>query len=318
MGRAPTGGLRPPPQSHAPPIPPPHAGAPGALHRGLASPPRSSPIPPPGPLPLPPPLPRPQATGALDTSDACVRATLLEQAAVGALLGGALSAAGFARVYLTSGSLLNSAAIALSVLGIVWWAPGGRAVGKGAAAPRRWLLWHGIVHCVVCCVGADSTPRACDPGRPAAALWPCLSARLPASLPARLPAAQAPAVAGPHPRPPPARAGRRACWAAASRSRSRARGLTPPTPARPSRCDPPCCCCPAWGISRGACGGLERRPTPSPPHPNLANPRPPITSPSTPPPPPQVVMDILGVAITCVTCDVVLTQLAGTLGVKPP
>jgi hypothetical protein len=35
------------------------------------------------------------------------------------LLGGALSAAGFARVYLTNGSLLNSSAIALSVLGIV-------------------------------------------------------------------------------------------------------------------------------------------------------------------------------------------------------
>jgi hypothetical protein len=35
------------------------------------------------------------------------------------LLGGALSAAGFARVYITSGGLLNSAAIGLSVLGIV-------------------------------------------------------------------------------------------------------------------------------------------------------------------------------------------------------
>jgi len=38
---------------------------------------------------------------------------------VGVLLGGALSAAGFARVYLTSGSLINSTAIAVSVLGIV-------------------------------------------------------------------------------------------------------------------------------------------------------------------------------------------------------
>jgi hypothetical protein len=28
----------------------------------------------------------------------------------------------------------------------------------------------------------------------------------------------------------------------------------------------------------------------------------------------QVIMDVLGVAITCVTCDIVLTQLAGTLG----
>jgi Mg/Co/Ni transporter MgtE len=59
------------------------------------------------------------ATGALDTSDACIRATLAEQAAVGVLLGGALSAAGFARVFLTNGSLANSSAIALSVLGIV-------------------------------------------------------------------------------------------------------------------------------------------------------------------------------------------------------
>lgn len=59
------------------------------------------------------------ATGALDTSESCIRTTLLEQAAVGILLGGALSAAGFARVYLTSGCLVNSAAIALSVLGIV-------------------------------------------------------------------------------------------------------------------------------------------------------------------------------------------------------
>lgn len=59
------------------------------------------------------------ATGALDTTDGCVRATLLEQAAVGALLGAVLSAAGFARVYLTGGSVLDSAAIALSVLGIV-------------------------------------------------------------------------------------------------------------------------------------------------------------------------------------------------------
>lgn len=59
------------------------------------------------------------ATGSLDTSPACIRATLVEQAAVGVLLGGALSAAGAARVYLTSGSLLSSAAIGLSVLGIV-------------------------------------------------------------------------------------------------------------------------------------------------------------------------------------------------------
>ncbi|GBF90066.1 magnesium transporter [Raphidocelis subcapitata] len=59
------------------------------------------------------------ATGALDTSDACIRATLAEQAAVGVLLGGALSAAGFARVFLTNGSLANSSAIGLSVLGIV-------------------------------------------------------------------------------------------------------------------------------------------------------------------------------------------------------
>ena len=42
-----------------------------------------------------------------------------EQAAVGVLLGGALAGAGFARVWLTSGSVTNSAAIGLSCLGIV-------------------------------------------------------------------------------------------------------------------------------------------------------------------------------------------------------
>ena len=59
------------------------------------------------------------ATGALDDGDDCVRATLREQAGVGVLLGAALSVAAFARVYLTSGSAASSAAIALSVLGIV-------------------------------------------------------------------------------------------------------------------------------------------------------------------------------------------------------
>lgn len=63
--------------------------------------------------------PTAQATGDLDTSAACVRRVLGEQAAVGVLLGGALSAAGFARVWLTSGSGPGSTAVALSCLGIV-------------------------------------------------------------------------------------------------------------------------------------------------------------------------------------------------------
>lgn len=48
-----------------------------------------------------------------------MKATLTEQLEVALLLGGGLAAAGFVRVYLTNGSLLNSFAISLSLMAIV-------------------------------------------------------------------------------------------------------------------------------------------------------------------------------------------------------
>ncbi|KAF8065428.1 MgtE [Scenedesmus sp. PABB004] len=59
------------------------------------------------------------ATGSITTSWASIRATLTEQVEVSLLLGGGLSAAGFARVYVTTQSLVNAAAISLSLLAIV-------------------------------------------------------------------------------------------------------------------------------------------------------------------------------------------------------
>jgi len=59
------------------------------------------------------------ATGSINTSLPSVLATLQDQAAVGALLGGGLSIAGFVRVYLTNGDLTNAAAISISLLSIV-------------------------------------------------------------------------------------------------------------------------------------------------------------------------------------------------------
>ena len=48
-----------------------------------------------------------------------MRVTLTEQLEVALLLGAGLSAAGFLRVYITNGSLVNASAISLSLLTIV-------------------------------------------------------------------------------------------------------------------------------------------------------------------------------------------------------
>lgn len=59
------------------------------------------------------------ATGKIDDSGASVRRALAQQAWVGLLLGSALSAGGFLRVYITNGDLTNAFAISLSLLTIV-------------------------------------------------------------------------------------------------------------------------------------------------------------------------------------------------------
>lgn len=59
------------------------------------------------------------ATGSITTSSKSIKATVTEQLEVALLLGGGLAAAGFVRVYLTNGSLLNSCAISLSLMTIV-------------------------------------------------------------------------------------------------------------------------------------------------------------------------------------------------------
>jgi Mg/Co/Ni transporter MgtE len=59
------------------------------------------------------------ATGSLDDSFGSIRKCMLKQVYVGLLLGGALSAGGFLRVYLTNGDLTNATAISLSLLTIV-------------------------------------------------------------------------------------------------------------------------------------------------------------------------------------------------------
>jgi hypothetical protein len=51
---------------------------------------------------------------------AACQATMTEQLEVAMLLGGGLSAAGFVRVYVTNGSLLNAFAISVSLLAIVF------------------------------------------------------------------------------------------------------------------------------------------------------------------------------------------------------
>lgn len=59
------------------------------------------------------------ATGKIDNSMESVRKSMTQQVLVGLLLGSALSAGGFVRVYLTNGDLLNASAISLSLLTIV-------------------------------------------------------------------------------------------------------------------------------------------------------------------------------------------------------
>ncbi|KAF5828919.1 hypothetical protein DUNSADRAFT_16831 [Dunaliella salina] len=59
------------------------------------------------------------ATGAIDASWPSMRRSLAEQSAVGLLLGTGLSAGGFARVYVTNGSVDNAGAISLSLFLIV-------------------------------------------------------------------------------------------------------------------------------------------------------------------------------------------------------
>ena len=59
------------------------------------------------------------ATGKIDDSGASVRRALAQQAWVGMLLGSALAAGGFLRVYITNGDLTNAVAISLSLVTIV-------------------------------------------------------------------------------------------------------------------------------------------------------------------------------------------------------
>ncbi len=60
-----------------------------------------------------------QATGSITPTWPSALSTLREQAAVGLLLGAALSLGGFVRVYLTNGDLVNASAISASLLAIV-------------------------------------------------------------------------------------------------------------------------------------------------------------------------------------------------------
>ena len=59
------------------------------------------------------------ATGKLDDSFASIRSSMAKQAFVGLLLGSALSAGGFLRVYLTNGDMVNASAISISLMTIV-------------------------------------------------------------------------------------------------------------------------------------------------------------------------------------------------------
>eukprot|EP00877_Chromochloris_zofingiensis_P006404 jgi/Chrzof1/2016/Cz10g29240.t1 len=59
------------------------------------------------------------ATGSLHTDWQSIKQTVVDQCAVGAVLGTGLSVAGFARVYITNGDLTNALAISLSLLSIV-------------------------------------------------------------------------------------------------------------------------------------------------------------------------------------------------------
>jgi Mg/Co/Ni transporter MgtE len=59
------------------------------------------------------------ATGKVDDSAESVKSMLMQQAYVGLLLGSALTAGGFIRVYVTNGDLTNAVAISSSLMTIV-------------------------------------------------------------------------------------------------------------------------------------------------------------------------------------------------------
>ena len=59
------------------------------------------------------------ATGKISNSAESIRNSMMQQAYVGVLLGSALSAGGFLRVYLTNGDAVNAFAISLSLMMIV-------------------------------------------------------------------------------------------------------------------------------------------------------------------------------------------------------
>ena len=59
------------------------------------------------------------ATGKLNSSMQSIRKSVWQQARVGLVLGTALSAGGFLRVYLSDGSVVNAAAISIALLMIV-------------------------------------------------------------------------------------------------------------------------------------------------------------------------------------------------------
>ncbi len=59
------------------------------------------------------------ATGAITATSESFTSTMKEQAAVGLILGAGLSCAGFVRVYITNGDVVNASAISVSLLMIV-------------------------------------------------------------------------------------------------------------------------------------------------------------------------------------------------------
>jgi Mg/Co/Ni transporter MgtE len=104
------------------------------------------------------------ATGSLDPTWPCVRDTLAQQARVGVLLGGVLSAAGFVRVYVTNGDALNAAAISLSLLAIVLC-----STVLGTSIPFALTRWgvdpaHGgtTIQVVMDCLGVLITCGICN------------------------------------------------------------------------------------------------------------------------------------------------------------
>lgn len=59
------------------------------------------------------------ATGKIDTSNESIRKSMTQQALVGLILGTALSAGGFLRVYITNGDSVNAFAISIALFAIV-------------------------------------------------------------------------------------------------------------------------------------------------------------------------------------------------------